>query len=43
MYYPDSRVPKSCGNPGGNLAEFSAKEHKYFRVNQVSAFPPTPA
>lgn len=24
MYYPDSRVPKSCGNLGGNLAQFIA-------------------
>lgn len=39
IYYPDSRLPESCGNPGGNLAEFIAKEHKYFRADQVLAIP----
>lgn len=37
MYCPDSRVPKSCANLGGNLAEFIANEHEHFRADQVLA------
>lgn len=41
MYCPDSRVPKSCANLGGNSAEFIANEHEHFRADQVLATPTT--